>query len=322
MLANGGVKRPLRARLDAPAAVGTRLLSDEASFMALDALRTGHARPGQGFTGEWTRDALPISWKTGTSHGYRDAWCAGVFGPYVLVVWVGNFDGQSNPAFVGLDSAAPLFFELVDAIRSERPEIARVALRPPTGVTRVKVCAISGDLPGPHCQHTVSTWFIPGRSPIKVCDVHREVWVDSRTGQRTCEPGPFARAEVYEFWPSDLLKLFRQAGMPRRLPPGGGDACSLDARASHGNPPQITSPENGIDYAVRMSALGTQTLPLAAVTDADVHALYWFLDEHLVGTSGVREPLFWRAQPGSYVVRVVDDQGRSDARELKVTLVK
>ena len=71
-----------------------------------------------------------------------------------------------------------------------------------------------------------------------------------------------------------------------------------------------------------MSALGTQTLPLAAVTDADVHALYWFLDEHLVGTSGVREPLFWRAQPGSYVVRVVDDQGRSDARELKVTLVK
>jgi penicillin-binding protein 1C len=27
------------------------------------------------------------------------------------------------------------------------------------------------------------------------------------------------RFEVFEFWPSDMLKLFHEAGMPRRTPP-------------------------------------------------------------------------------------------------------
>lgn len=52
---------------------------------------------------------LPIAWKTGTSSGYRDAWTVGVFGPYVLAVWIGNFDNQANPAFIGKEIAAPLF---------------------------------------------------------------------------------------------------------------------------------------------------------------------------------------------------------------------
>jgi len=40
--------------------------------------------------------------------GFRDAWAAGVTGRYVLVVWIGDFDGTGNPSFVGVDAAAPL----------------------------------------------------------------------------------------------------------------------------------------------------------------------------------------------------------------------
>ncbi len=62
---------------------------------------------------------LPVSWKTGTSSGYRDAWTVGVFGPYVLAVWMGNFNNQGNPALIGKDIAAPLFFEIANAIRAQ-----------------------------------------------------------------------------------------------------------------------------------------------------------------------------------------------------------
>ena len=62
------------------------------------------------------RSGWPVAWKTGTSWGFRDAWSAGLVGPYVVVVWIGNFDGQGNPAFVGVQAAAPLFFRIVDAI--------------------------------------------------------------------------------------------------------------------------------------------------------------------------------------------------------------
>ena len=39
-------------------------------------------------------------------------------------------------------------------------------------------------------------------------------------GRPACPPYPAGtRFEVFEFWSSDMLKLFRQAGMPRRTPP-------------------------------------------------------------------------------------------------------
>jgi penicillin-binding protein 1C len=321
LLAHGGVRRPLNVRAGATVPEGPRLLSEEASFMVLDVLEK-RGRPGQAFSNDWTRDAVRVAWKTGTSHGFRDAWSMGVFGPYVLAVWVGNFDGTSNPAFVGQEAAAPLLFDIVDSLRSEHPEIQRYVRPKPAALSKVQVCAISGDLPGPHCPHTVATWFIPGRSPIHTCDIHREVFIDVRSGRRACASGPFTRSEVFEFWPSDLQKLFRQAGMPRRLPPGDGEDCSLEERSTRGLRPQITSPETSVSYPVRMASLGGQAIPLAAVADADVRALYWFLDEKFLGQSGTREPFFWTAQPGRYVLRVVDDQGRSDARDFKVTLVQ
>ena len=68
------------------------------------------------------RGRWPVAWKTGTSWGFRDAWSAGVVGPYVLVVWIGNFAGQGNPSFVGIDAAAPLFFRIADALNLARPD--------------------------------------------------------------------------------------------------------------------------------------------------------------------------------------------------------
>lgn len=320
MLANGGVLRPVRVDVDAPRDEGVRLLSAEASFLVMDALSRA-PRPSQSFRAEWARDTVPVAWKTGTSAGFRDAWSVGVVGPYVVAVWVGNFDGQANPAFVGQTAAAPLMFEVVDSVRSKDADVRRVSLAPPPGVSRVHVCALSGGIPGPHCHRKVSTWFMPGTSPIRACDVHREVWVDTRTGLRSCAPGPSTRAEVYEFWPSDLLRLFKKAGLPRRVPPPEDSSCGLEQGASEGIPPQITTPEDGVDYNLRASASAPQTVPLAAVTDADVRRVFWFVDEQLVGTAPRGEPLHWNARPGTYVVRAVDDRGRSDARTLRVLLV-
>ncbi|MCP3141495.1 penicillin-binding protein 1C [Pyxidicoccus xibeiensis] len=320
MLANAGVLRPLRVEVDAPRDEGVRLLSAEASFLVVDALSRG-PRPAQSFRPEWARDTVPVAWKTGTSSGFRDAWSVGIVGPYVVAVWVGNFDGESNPAFVGQTAAAPLMFELVDSVRSRDADVRRVSIAPPPGVSRVHVCALSGGVPGPHCRRKVSTWFIPGTSPIRACDVHREVWVDARTGLRSCSPGPGTRAEVYEFWPSDLLRLFQKAGLPRRVPPPEDSSCGLEQGASEGTPPQITTPEDGVDYNLRASASAPQTVPLAVVTDADVRRVFWFVDEQLVGTAPRGEPLHWAARPGTYVVRAVDDRGRSDARTLRVLLV-
>lgn len=321
MLANGGVLRPLRYRVADPESAGRRVLNEEAAFLVLDILEH-HPRPGQAFRGEWTRANRPVYWKTGTSFAFRDAWSIGIAGPYVLVVWIGNFDGEGNPAFVGVDAASPLMFDIFDAIHAQEPNLPPTVSHTPENLTRVDVCSLSGHLPGRFCRHTVSTWFIPGVSPIKTCEVHRPVTVNIQTGRRVCQAGaPGTRTEIYEYWPSDLLKLFRQAGIPRRVPPAESPECSLDARSTHGQPPQITSPQVGLAYSLRAGRIGTETIPLQAVTDADVRVVYWFLDEKLLGKSNSGQPFFWTAKPGTFMVRAVDDQGRADAREVRVIVV-
>ncbi len=318
MLANRGVLRPLRYRASDQSPVVTRLLSEEASFMTLEMLHE-NPRPDGVFSG--ARAGVRAAWKTGTSWGFRDAWSVGVFGPYVLAVWVGNFNGEGNPAFVGAQAAAPLFFRIVDAVSALEPTLAEPQFRMPPDLIRVEVCAASGDLPNAHCPLRTKTWFIAGKSPIRVSDVHRPVSIDTRTGRQACPPFDprFIRVEVFEFWPSDIQRLFAKAGMPRRQPP----AIECGRETSPGMPPTITSPLRGAEYEMRADRLAEEAVPLTANAGGEVRTLYWFVNDAFVGDSHPGNALAWKpGRAGKFLVRAVDEQGRSDVRELRVAITR
>jgi penicillin-binding protein 1C len=318
-LANRGTLAPLRRRVDAPRSAGVRMLSEEASFMVLDMLRQ-NPRPDD--TSIMQPGGLPVYWKTGTSWGFRDAWTAGIVGPYVLVVWVGNFDGSGNPAFVGVEAVAPLFFHIVDALRARDTQMTEPAHAPPRNLKRVEVCLASGDLPNAWCPQRGMTWFIPGKSPIRISTIHRPVVIDTATAQPACPPYDPARTrtEVFEFWPSDLAKVFRQAGIPRRTPPQIPD-CT--AAADEGQSPQIISPLRGVTYTRRASREGEERIAFNATVDAGVREVYWFVDDGFIGAAKSGEQLFWQpAAAGEYTLRLVDDHGRADTRALRVDVVQ
>lgn len=325
MLANGGVPMPLRyeraAVDDAQPPVPAHALSEEAAFITLQMLRT-NIRPDTNMPA-----APPVAWKTGTSWGFRDAWTVGVFGRYVLLVWVGNFDGSGNPAFVGIQTAAPLFFKIVDSIRGQNLDPGELARPWPANVTRVDVCAASGDLPNEWCRDTIPAWFIPGKSPIKISKLHRAVKIDTRTGRATCKDGPHVKTEVFEFWPTDLQRLFRAAGMPRRTPPAlpdcgnAGDTALLTDRPEDSDAPQITSPNLGVSYTLRLSS------PVPVMLRANVSGrdgkLFWFANESLIGQGSAGADMPWTPSvPGRYQLRVIDSKGRADVREITVEFVQ
>jgi penicillin-binding protein 1C len=315
MLANGGVLRPLRVEASVKPQEGVRLLSEEASFITLDMLRR-NPRPDDDGTlpvrGRW-----PIAWKTGTSWGFRDAWSAGIVGPYVLVVWIGDFAGDSNPAFVGVDAAAPLFFRIADALNLARADDIVLPLLPPQGVSKVAVCAESGDLPNIYCPHTVETWYIPGKSPIRISQLHQAVAMDIQTGRPMCPPflPGTTRFEVFEFWSSDMLKLFRQAGMPRRIPPALPDCTTGDMNEL----PRIATPLRNVAYTLRGKSKD-EVIPLEASVAADVRNVFWFDGGALIGHLRVSEgALAWRpSTSGAHLIRVIDDHGRAAERDVQV----
>lgn len=317
MLANRGQLLSLRYLQDEKKTNGPRLLSEEASFMVLDMLKQ-NPRPDDTPTSQ--RAPVQAAWKTGTSWGFRDAWTAGVFGPYVLVVWVGNFDGSSNPSFIGVQAAAPLFFRLFDALMSREPNLHELHYRMPARLQQVDVCAASGDLPNAACPQTTQTWYLPGVSPIKLSNIHRRVMLDTRTGQVACPPydARTTRAEVFEYWPSDLAQLFKQAGMPRRQAPQNN--CTQAESSNTDAAPLITSPLTGTTYSLRRK--GSQSVPLAATLSADSRHVFWFIDSSYAGSSDPGIALAWMpTHAGSYTVLAVDDQGRTASRQLDVQWV-
>jgi penicillin-binding protein 1C len=57
-----------------------------------------------------------VAWKTGTSSGHHDAWCAATTARRTVVVWLGNPDGRAAAALVGQDAAAPLALRLIASL--------------------------------------------------------------------------------------------------------------------------------------------------------------------------------------------------------------
>ena len=316
-MASGGLWRPVTVEADAgvPKAQPTRLLSPEASFLVLDMLRDV-PRPDARVLADGARSA--IAWKTGTSYGFRDAWSVGVFGRYALAVWVGNFDGRGNPAFVGREAAGPLFFAIADSLNADDDGGQNARMASTLNLRRVEVCATTGDLPGTHCPSTTASWFIPGVSPIKVSTIHRAVAVDVHTGLRSCRTGSDTVQRVFEFWPSNLRTVIRRAGIAIRSPPPWSPECELDETSGIGLPPRIRSPQPALVYHATAPDGDQANVPLSAVADADARALYWFVDDRLVATAAPGDDRFWTPRAGRFIVRVVDDLGRADAVPVQV----
>ena len=313
MLANHGRFAPYS--LTKSNAATFPLLSDESAYITLDMLRQ-NPRPD---TGE--PDINKTAWKTGTSWGFHDAWTVGVSGNNVLAVWVGNFDGKPNPAFVGIKTAAPLFFQILDSLRHQgllNPK-TEVEAMPPRTLTKVKVCTASGDLPNQFCKNLSETWFIPGKSPIKISTLHRPVYFDNTTNQVVCVAGANTREEIIEFWSSDMLRLFREAGMPRRVPPTLPDKCSQSSNLVLDDKPQITSPLRGVSYTIRLSK--PETIALKA-SHGGQGTIYWFANNSFIAKSEAGSGFAWSPQKaGHYLLRAVDDAGQSDSRDVMVEFV-
>ena len=313
-LANNGELRQLRRTSRDPVALrGRRMIMPEAAFLTLEMLDL----PRPEISRAYSDQAAPVFWKTGTSHGFRDAWSVALFNHYVLAIWIGNFDGRANGNFVGRIAAAPLLFQIIDSLRAGWPEPNQQHLPPPgANLKRVSFCAVSGDLPEPYCTQQVEGWFIPGISPIKLCDVHQEVLVDAASGLRVPRDDGTRelRREVYEFWPTELLSIFRRAGVPRKLPPPFLPGTSPDWIARIGNAPRIVSPAEGQKILLTSAA----TIALRAKTDADVREIYWFAGNTFIARTNPQDVVTWKAAPGSYELTALDDHGRAGSSAFTV----
>ena len=326
-MANLGLRRDIRTNINAPTNKEneTQILSPEAFFITLDML-AHQSTPTKNIPFA-KKQTMPIRhyWKTGTSSSFRDAWTAGIFSDFVLIVWVGNFDGTPNNAFSGALAAAPIYFALADATQKyyaahNVPIKNNNFLRDDMNISTVEMCDGVGGLAGKHCPKSVMAYFIPGKSPITTSSIYRAVPVDNKTGLRACNHNPkTTHMEIFEFWDSEYLDMFSRAGITRNTPPPFMPGCDLDSVTSTRAAPVILSPIDGTRTVI-LSDNNTQQIAFRAISDMTDAKIFWFLNDEMIGTTMSGETLVYDTPIGDYTVRIMDEMGM--AATIKFSVIK
>lgn len=231
-------------------AAGVEVVSSEHAWLLGDILSDPAARlPG---FGGYSILETPF-WsavKTGTSSDFRDNWTIGYTPNRVVGVWVGNNDHSPMVNISGVDGAAPIWRDLIEAAVEDSE--ARTPVRPSSLALR-SVCAPTGLLPGRHCPSTVDEWFVPGTEPSTVESYYG---VDP-AGALTIAPPVEARA-----WAA-------QAGHTL----AAGDDAGLVA---------IVEPPPGT-VVYHAAELGAQEVLLRASVPPDARRVVFWIDGELAG---------------------------------------
>jgi penicillin-binding protein 1C len=257
-----------------------------------------------------------VFWKTGTSFGHRDAWAAGAGPAHAAVVWLGNVDGTPSRHLVGGESAAPLLFDLLEAL-ADRASAPPPALAPPD-LAWVEVCALSGRAATPACPHRALAPALRTAVPTEPCPYHRRVDVDLATGLALapgCRDGRPHQTRSFVVWPSSVRRWLREQDRALPEPPEPFPGC---VRGAARRPPAIVSPAAG-QVALLAPGVPVEQQEIALEAEAAAEGkLSWFVDGEFLGAARADEPLWWTPRAGRHEVVVSDESGLSARRTFEV----
>ena len=330
-----------------------RLLRKETSFIITEMLTTSQlpvntVKNPEAF--EVTMNLPKIAWKTGTSYGHRDAWCIGYSPKLTIGVWLGNFDGKGAPMLSGADAATPVLFALFTALTGQDTHHWYTT---PEQLKMREVCALTGAPPSPHCPTRKNDVYIPGISPVKVCAIHKSIYVDDVTGYSLCshcrnlpsnssqqsavssqQRGRSIKQEplvtdgsrwlqadsdkkVFEEWPAEAATWLAKNGFAVPVLPKHNPLCTGTIA---GTAPVILSPTKDTVYYIRDGVpLEQQKIQLSASASNRTQQLFWFLDGELIFKGNAGQPYWLTPVKGEHVITCVDAEGRSANRPLHIS---
>lgn len=255
-----------------------------------------------------------ISWKTGTSYGFRDAWAIGVTPAYTIGVWTGNADGEGRPGLIGHSAAAPLLFELFDALpRGPSFEAPEWDLR------EVEICADSGYRAGRDCAETRSAAVPLACLPGRLCPYCRLVQLGPKGRFRVdtgCEEISRMKSRSFFILPPALAVEYEKRHPEYRpLPPWRAD-CVPEEDAGRLS---CSYPEEGAEIYIPLELDGSRGRMVAEAADADPRALIdWHLDGRYLGRTRGEHRMAILCGAGSHRLTLVDGSGARISRRFTV----
>jgi penicillin-binding protein 1B len=147
-----------------------QVLPPDLAYVVNDLLRgaclRGTARALSGYA-----ETYPLSAKTGTTSGGRDAWFVGYTSRFLALVWVGS-DEPRNLNLAGASTALPVWRRLVQRL----PGILSAPQpQSPPGLVQGTIDPETGLLASSGCSQHFEEWFLEGTEPSEFCP-HGSPW--------------------------------------------------------------------------------------------------------------------------------------------------
>ncbi|MBL4677779.1 MAG: penicillin-binding protein 1C [Mucilaginibacter sp.] len=264
-------------------------------------------RPGEEMLWQQFSSSQRVAWKTGTSFGFRDGWAIGVTPKYVVGVWVGNTDGEGRPGLTGINTAAPVLFEIFRLLPATR-EWFDV---PYGELVKIKVCKESGYRAGQYCDNAVEQYVPKTGLKAAVCPWHKLVHLSAdRRYQVTANctsPDKMANLPWLVLPPSMEYYYKTKNYQYHVLPPFAPGCEQNDA-----NPMELIYPKDGAKIYVPLEADGKRGRMICNAAHRMAGSkIFWHLDDQYVGESSAFQQMALNPTPGKHKLTLVDADGNT-----------
>lgn len=279
---------------------GRQLLTKGASYLTLTTMRELE-RPGME---KFYREKNPVSWKTGTSHGRRDGWAAGVTPEWTVVVWTGNFTGEGNPNLTGVYTGGNLLFNILKILPKTEKEFVM-----PSDLEKIKVDSETGyrlkyDIP------YKEIFYPKDAKPLKVSPYYKKIFVNKNGEEIDSRDESFSeREEKYILvYPLEVVNYFVRENL---------DVSNIFSEKTAEKTIKFIYPKNNLKIIVPKDFDGEKSL-IVKIVNIKNRELYWYVNKEYAGKSREKEKSF-NLKKGNYEITVVSEKGETAKINFQVT---
>lgn len=273
-------------------------------------------RPEEDINWELFSSAQQISWKTGTSFGFRDAWAVGTNSRYVVGVWVGNADGEGRPGLVGRRAAAPILFDIFSSLPA-----SEWFQKPTELLENVEVCSKTGYRATEACQNTDIVGLPFASLNTTSCPYHEFIFLDS-TGERRVSASCYSLSKAVKaswFTLPAVAEYYYKNHDPNYQPlPAYKAGC---ANQEEERQLAIIYPKNKSQIYIPVNFNEEYEKVFFEATHVhDDALLFWHLNDNYLGTTQRIHQVEFMPPPGDHTLKIVDENGVSDVVAFSVVV--
>ena len=249
-----------------------------------------------------------IAWKTGTSHGFKDAWAIGTSANFVVGIWVGNADGEGVAGLSGTKTAAPIMFDVFNSL-----DINDKFNKPYGDLREVEICPESGMLASRYCPHKLKVDVCRAGRYSSTCKYHKLIFTDSLEQvqlSQKCVPVSHLHSRVWFVLPPVQEYYYRKKHPFYKPLPPFAPGCELGTNTSL----EIVYPvQNTTIYIVKDESGIQKEVVFEAQHHNDNICIFWHLDNQMIGVTKENHKIALIPNSGSHMLTLVDENGESTA---------